>query len=510
MADYYVKSGSGVTEFAISHAYSLGDKIVPARADAGANFATARTAVWECTTAGTSAAANPTWGATATYDTTTVTSGGATFTARKPGYSSGATANWAWATIYADYLGGKLAAGDRVFLSSSHNESSTAAYSLATLSSGVALQFLSCNDGAAPPTALLAGATINVAGSAISMTLGNAPMHYFKGIKFKCGAAQTTTCNISCNGQFKDCQFHLLSTGASSVINSANAADPMEWTNCDVLFSAAGQNITLSNAVRFDWTGGSLLAGSTSPTTLFSFGGAAGDNHMEGIDLSNANVAINIAAGTISTGTRLTCRALKMPASWSGALSSTPPTTMSVCEMYDFGSTGAAGQYRKQTGFGTISHDTSIFVNGSIGLSHKLVTNASAGGFPNEYLETCEGHVYNATTGTPVTLTIELMRNSATGLKDTEVFAEVAYFGDATSPRDTIASSENAAGSLAAGSTLAAGVGNASWTTTGFANPNSQKITIAFTAQLAGWVHWKVKLCKTSTTVYVHPIATVA
>src|SRR6188508_3468017 len=102
MASFYLKSGAGAIEYS-NRAWTLGEKMVPARADNSTNFAVARKWVWEVTTAGTSSA-TPAWPAvSATQDVTTVTeAGGVIWTARKPGFSTGSTASWAFAGINAD------------------------------------------------------------------------------------------------------------------------------------------------------------------------------------------------------------------------------------------------------------------------------------------------------------------------------------------------------------------------------------------------------------------------
>ena len=159
MTDFYLKSGAGAADFQQAHTYSLGDKMVPARADAGSNFAVARKWVWECTTGGLTVSSNPTWPASVTQDTTTVTDGTATFTARLPGYSSGSTANWAWATIYVDYVVTAMAAGDRLFVSKNDSESFSANVTLAFPGTQAAPSLIySVDDSAAPPTSVATGA----------------------------------------------------------------------------------------------------------------------------------------------------------------------------------------------------------------------------------------------------------------------------------------------------------------------------------------------------------------
>jgi len=116
MARIYLWSGSGVTEFAQSTLYTVGQRIVPKRTDSGTNNAVAKRYVWECTTGGTTAAAEPTWDASYTPDTSTEVSGGATFTCRNPGYSSGSTEDWTFATIYLAYANFATQAGDEIYV----------------------------------------------------------------------------------------------------------------------------------------------------------------------------------------------------------------------------------------------------------------------------------------------------------------------------------------------------------------------------------------------------------
>ena len=268
MTGFYCKSGSGVTDFVANTAYVSGNRIVPDYADAGANFATARKWVWECTTGGTAAAGNPTWPASVTQDVTTVVSGGATFTARRPGYSSGSTANWTFATPHYFYGVTALAtAGDILYVSSNHNETIPGAAN----GGGTQLSQTSCvsvNDAAAPPTALLAGASVSTTGAG-SFSLGANPWGYYYGITFNSGvggasASASISTGASGSATYENCNFVLATTGVGAIITLTGVL-----LNCGYKFGAISHTIGL-DAGKI--SGGSLLAGGVSPATLFNGG----------------------------------------------------------------------------------------------------------------------------------------------------------------------------------------------------------------------------------------------
>src|SRR5689334_14831968 len=113
MADWYVSSSkyATYTAFAASHAYSIGDFVVPTSPTSQSKW------VHRCTTAGTSST-EPTW---ATTNNGTCTSGGATFT-NVTGQST-----YAWSAAAGDYntlvrsTSTRVTPGDRIFISSDHS-----------------------------------------------------------------------------------------------------------------------------------------------------------------------------------------------------------------------------------------------------------------------------------------------------------------------------------------------------------------------------------------------------
>lgn len=487
MAAFYLKSGAGAAEFAQSTAYSLGNKIVPKRADVAGQYVIARRWVWECTTAGTSAAAEPTWAASVTQDVTTLTSGTAVFTARKPGFSSGTTADWAFATIYCDYLNSAVP-GDVVYISDAHNEAIGAAYT-----PGLTGVYYTCvDDAAAPPTAETTGAIISTTG-AFNLTIGGNTTSAWQGITFKVGIGDTGTRAMSLQGRlFKNCMFEISSSGVSSYITTTSQF----WFNCTAKFAAAGHSMIGSPVF---WSGGGLAAGSTSPTYFFGGNSALYGALVENLDLSTGDAAMHLAAS--NTVLKATFRNIKMPASWSGSINATAaPQSATQLIAFNVG-TGALTQDFDQKWYGGQTTDESTLIRSGSDMSFKLAA-TSVALYPQTNLMTPELSKYNATTGSAITVTVDTLIDSATNLTDKDVILEVRYPSASDSPLGALATSDP--GYMATAADLAAS--SATWTTTGMANPNKQKLTVTFTPQRAGFIHATLKLCKASATVYVDPV----
>ncbi len=114
---------------------------------------------------------------------------------------------------------------------------------------------------------------------------------------------------------------------------------------------------------------------------------------------------------------------------------------------------------------------------------------------------------WNTTVGSAVTVTVDVLHDSVTNLKDDEIWLELWYLGTsgfplATTIRDAKADIFSAAADQAAST--------ATWTTTGMANPNKQKLAVTFTPQEAGFIQARVVIVKPSATVYVDPVLQVS
>lgn len=497
MTAFYLKSGSGVTEFAQATVYAAGARIVPALADAGSNYLVARRWVWECTTGGTSAGANPTWPASVTQDVTTVTSGTAVFTARRPGYSSGSTADWSFAAIYLNYLAGLGASGDVVYISNNHAEAYGAAISMGV--AGVA--YVCVDDSVAPPSAVSTGASVSTVGE-FALAVGANTSASFHGIDFICGVGAAGALSLATNAfKFVNCNFTLASSNGGARINTNSAR---EWINCGVKFSAAGQGLQVTPG--FHWRGGSLLSGGVSPNNLIAT--YSGDPQiLENLDLSSGSTSMNLAINA-GQSQQVTFRNCKLPSGWTGTFGL---PVVGASQYFACGASGAAYSFLRRMLFGDVSHETTLVKTGGASdgvtpISWKFVSSASPL-WPNTALEAQQLVRWNDSTGVPITVSMDFLRDSATGLTNKELWLEVSYYSETGSPLATLVSSA-AADYLTAAADYPAST--ATWTTTGMTNPNKQRMSVTFTPRLKGFIHATVKLAKPSTTVYVDPALVVS
>lgn len=498
MAAVYIKSGAGATEFAQSTAYTAGQKIVPKRTDTGTNHLVGKRYVWECTTGGTTAAAEPTWPASVTQDVTTVTSNTAVFTARRPGFSSGTTADWSFATIYIDYPGALLASGDVAYVSHQHSES------CATIIGGningygvpaalVFCKFICVNDGAAPPTAAATTAVVKTTGNnSISMY---GPGVYMYGITFIAGEGASGTASLSVGSFAENCSYQLGSTGASSTLTL-----PGKHKNCTLKFAAAGHTIA-ANGGLMSIEGASFLVGTVSPTNLL-----ANINYpmiFASCDFSLLNAAVNLSSSSAMI-TRATFSRCKLPSGFTGALGSV--SQYGNIELLGCENTALTYAYRRKTVGGDVYHETTLVrsggaTDGTTAISHKLVSTSSAV-FP--YIAAIDEGIakWNDTVTGNITVTLEFLHDSATALKNNEIFMEVMYLSDSGSPIESIVSTLLADPIGTPADTTASA---ASWTTTGMANPNTRKLVATIAPRQKGFVVARVFLAKPSTTVYIDP-----
>jgi len=121
-------------------------------------------------------------------------------------------------------------------------------------------------------------------------------------------------------------------------------------------------------------------------------------------------------------------------------------------------------------------------------------------------MESPEFSVYNSSTGSSLTATVEILTDSETNLQDDEVWLEIDYQGTSGFPKGTRGTDRMTdITSTPADQTDS----SETWDTTGMTNPNTQKLVVTFTPQEVGYVHARVMLAKAAT-VYVDPYITLA
>lgn len=553
--DYYLKSGAGAIVYA-NRAWSLGEKMVPATGDASSNSDIARAWVWEVTTAGTSSA-TPTWPASVTQDSTTVTeAGGVVWTARRPGWANASTRSWAFATIYARYASLAMAAGDRLFVSGNHNEQWPSGvyqmpFAAATLAGPCLV--IGADDSQADPASMTRADTGIVAGPDNVQVSGFGL--YARDIHLKAAVGSGSNRYLQLNEGLVDgatlhvyeyCRLEIANTHADGCLwpSNADSFDPRRtvFNDCLFKFGAAGQNIECCAIT--DINGGGLTVDSAQITDLFppfvrNPGGSDGSFVViTGFDLSRAAQGLNIfedsADHHIGGGYRVVLRGCKMPDGWDGALFGSDPVIEEQCELYGCSDSlgnkwrywvqGVAGQMRDDATFyrlgGAEDEDGTPF-------SIKLATSANAH-YPARTLETPEFsrrfpgtnlEVAAWTPGGNVTVTFEVLHDaqgSGTGgrLTDGELWIEAQYLGESGSPLGVFLSSAKGASSsdpfgdyFASAADLADSTEH--WITTGMSSPLRQKVAITLAPEEKGYLQLKVHLAKASSTVYVCPRAKV-
>ena len=419
-----------------------------------------------------------------------------------------------WALAKATLAGAAAAAaaGDTIYVSQAHAESQASAMTITFPGTAGSPNIVLCgNDAAEPPTALATTAVVKTTGSnALTMT-GAA---YIYGITFRAaegGASTNMNLGVSGNsGQFifDTCRLEMMATTYSHLmVSSSYSNSSYLLLNTVVKFGSTGGHIyTLSASFR--WVGGSLDVTTAIPAYLF-YAGRGSCVRLDGVDLSGLNTRLY---GSISAGSCivLDCINCKTHANLVLLENIIPAHDGEVRSDYsDSGDTNYKMDHRKYQG--SIVTETTIkraggASDGTTELSWKMVTLASGAQF---YLPLASPPiaVWNETTGSSKTLTVEIVHDSLTNLQDDEVWVEVDYMGTSGFPTTTRIS-DRMTNILSTAADQA--TSTETWTTTGLTNPNKQKLAVAFTPQHKGPVVARVMLAKANYTVYVCPKVTIS
>src|SRR3990167_9293105 len=423
-----------------------------------------------------------------------------------------------WANAEATLTGAAAAdvAGDVIWVSQDHAESTAAAITFHWSGTLAAPTRIVCgNDAAEPPTALATTATVTTTGnSTITCSSGNDCLYVY-GVTFSAGSGATGTASIVLNAGtlpqiYESCNFDLASTGTGSVFQpSTSALASTCLKNCGFQFSeTTTQKINVVDG-RLKIEGGSILS-DAAITTLFSASNSGVVILVDGCDLSNGAAAMNVISDA-QQNFIVKLRNCKMPASWSGSINPATPGAGSISELHNSDSTDTNYRLERKTQFGTVTHETTIVggagaTDGTTAISWKMVSNANAE-WNHQTLDSPEIVRWNETTGSAITATIEIVHDSVTNITDQQIWMEVQYLGTSGTPLSLFVD-DAAADYITAAADQADST--ASWTTTGLTNPNTQKLNVTFTPQEKGFIHAVVKLAQASKTVYVDPKITIS
>lgn len=506
MANWYLSSVTfaAIPLFTVTTAYLVGDFVRRRTGETAANRH-----VWRCTTAGTTAGAEPTY-TNADNDGQTFTSGTATFTC----VTGRAAHGWSAAAGDIRTLDGsgagtlRLAAADQIFASSDHSDpipNSTATPSPFLTFAG-AIAVISVNRaGSVPPVPAdhLAGATFTCTGSDFID-----PNVFYQGCRWTAvtnlfvgdsGAGHTQTLTIV--------------DGLLTPPSNLNTINELRLIldNTQITFSATTKFIGATGTggnIVIDWRNTVVpFVGPFYPTILF--GGTSAITAFfvtcRGLDLSALTSATALTNPNAIVAQRFlfdSCKIDPTVLRLSTAGNRVGDFLVELVNCYD-GTNVINERYTQQ---GQVTTERTVTLSGGANdgspFSHKMVSSADI--FKrNSQMDGFVMEVYNGTTGVSQTATVEVMHSGPT-LMDDELSLDLEYYptsGSTLADFSTTLSHLLAVPAAVASSTAA-------WDYDPV-TPVRQKLVATFTAQRAGRLRGIVKLGKASTTVYYNPKMTV-
>lgn len=371
----------------------------------------------------------------------------ASYYVRSGAAGAGTGADWANAfTTLVAALSGK-AAGDIFYVAADHAETAAAATSFTSPGTPAAPCQILCvaHTGSVPPVSadLRTTGTITTTGAnAITFAGGHA---YVYGLIFASGTGATAVSLTigSTNGSwFLDaCQLQnpTTSTNATIIIGSQTIprAIYVRWRNTTISVGHTGCTIVVTGA-RFVWEDTpSAIAGATIPATLFdnTSAGASGDVWLEGVDLSAMSSGQTIVAA-INCPKRFTLKDCKLS---TNVIIAAAPQDPAYAETQILRTDGAGTNYRneKYQYMGTQTVSTTIIrtggaSDGTTGVAYNLTTTAN----PEWHIpfEAFPIAIWNSTTVSNVTATIEGVWNAAALPNNDEFWFDLEYLGTSGTP----------------------------------------------------------------------------
>lgn len=400
------------------------------------------------------------------------------------------------------------AAGDTYYVAHDHAQTQASALTITQKGTAASPDNVYCVDraGSVPPVAadLRATASITTTGTNAITLAGHA---YVEGIIFNCGTgAGTASLTWPSTGKYRNCQFNLVGTSATSTITGTNnQVSFLEFFDCTFSFGAVGQTIVTTNGVTITGPSGSVLVtGATIPTNLFTIGSVGGSIlKVYGADLSASGSGKTlVAAVNRYHGAQL----INCKLNASVTVSGTPTLTPTINDVIGCHSATNVARNERYAYTGTLTTETTIVrtggaSDGTTAYSWKIVPTANnERAFP---FRTFDGAEWNTATGASKTLTVHVLTDNVT-LTDAQIWLEVEYLGSSATPVSTLITDAPATMLTTAANQATS---TEAWTTTGIGTPVYQKLECTFTPNMVGPIRWRVAYAKTSTTVYVCPKA---
>lgn len=436
----------------------------------------------------------------------------ATYYVRSGAGGAGTGADWANAyTTLSTAFSGK-AAGDVFYVSEDHAQTQASALTLTAPGTPANPSKVICVDhnGSVPPVAadLRTTATVSTTG-ANSMEFAGTGVVY-EGIIFQAGSGAsagsiTFVAGAGSYRRWKNCGLVLNNTSASSTItmSTAVAGNYIELDNTYMSFGNTSQNLAVQFG-RFVWKNTpSALQGTAVPTTLFTYSASPIIIELEGVDLSAAGSGKTLFSNTGNITPQIMVKDCKINASVTIQGAPASPGGHFL-DMWRTGASGVNYNIYRNRYQGNLIEETTIVrtggaSDGTTPLAWKVVTTANS--HWDSPFECPPIAIWNDTTGSSVTATVEC--RGAAIPNDDEVWGDAEYLGSGASPLASFANDSKATRLTAAAAQTSS---SESWG----GSTSSFKLAVTFTPQQKGWILFRVKVAKASSTFYIDPKVTLS
>lgn len=407
------------------------------------------------------------------------------------------------------------AAGDTLYVAHDHAESTASGITLTSsgLSSNATKVVCVNRAGSVPPVSADRRATAQVTTTGTSnITFSGSGITHYDGIIFNAGTGSGSVSILigsggATNQRFDNCSFRINATGVSGVLtlgyNGSVGGSYVELNTTTLSFAATGQTINVIGILRWRNTPSALLG--TIPTTLFTptvFKGAIIE--CAGVDLSAAGSGKTIVAQNGSEiGQTFNFMDCKLNASVTKSVTRASLGSSEV-DFVRSGSSGVNYNIYSDRATGVLTEETTIVrtggaSDGTTPIAWKIVTNGNAT-FSIPFA--CPPiAIWNDTTGSAVTATVEGIWGGGAVPNDNDIWVEIEYLGDASSPQASFVNDGTA-------DLLTAAAGQSSSTETWGGSTTKFKLAATFTAQQKGWIYARARCAKAASTFYIDPLVT--
>lgn len=425
---------------------------------------------------------------------------------------AGTGANWAnaYTTLAAAFTGG--AAGDTFWVAHNHAETQASAMTIAVKGTYASPSRVICvnSGGSVPPVSadLAITATITTTGN-FGITINGASVAcYWEGITFSAGTgANTATLVLQANDirhHFKNCKFKRASTNSASItIGGTRTRISLENTQFE--FGNVGDSIAFQGRIIWEDTPSAIVT-TVLTTGLLIPGTNPADVVLRGVDLSlltpGTSTIVRAASNPSHEYTLINC---KLGASVVVAATPTvggPQVNVIRCDSGDTNYRTERYLYQGTLTTETTTVRTGGASDGTTTIAWKIVPTANnERDFP---FTTYPISIWNETTGSAVTLTIEGYWSGGAVPTTADVWMEVECLDTSGFPISSFTSGGPA-------DVLAAGTNHTSSSETwGAGGTTKFKMSVTVTPQEKGPINVTVKYANTTETCWIDPKITVS